>query len=155
MTTYDAIIIGAGVVGCSISKSLSEKGLKTLNIDTLPAAGYGSTSYSSAIIRPFYSHMAAAALAHEARSRWVDWPNFIGTEDNKGFAKYTECGLTTLLIEGEEKKFRPNLQAMAEAGVRVEYLKPEEILKDFVDVVEKKLETYPSQWFNYYQFWEK
>jgi len=34
-------------------------------------------------------------------------------------------------------------------------LKPEEILKDFVSVVEKKLETYPSQWFNYYQFWEK
>ena len=34
-------------------------------------------------------------------------------------------------------------------------LKPVEILKDFVDVVEKKLETYPSQWFNYYQFWEK
>lgn len=34
-------------------------------------------------------------------------------------------------------------------------LKPEEILKDFIDIVEKKLETYPSQWFNYYQFWDK
>jgi len=34
-------------------------------------------------------------------------------------------------------------------------LKPEEILKDYINIVEKKLNDYPSQWFNYYQFWEK
>lgn len=34
-------------------------------------------------------------------------------------------------------------------------LKPEEILRDYIDIVEKKLDVYPSQWFNYYHFWEK
>ena len=64
---FDAIIIGAGVIGSSIAFSLARSGLKTLNVDALPAAGYGSTSHSSAIIRPFYSHVEAASLAHEAR----------------------------------------------------------------------------------------
>ena len=37
---YDAIIIGAGVIGAAIAFQLAEQGYKTLNIDRLPAAGY-------------------------------------------------------------------------------------------------------------------
>lgn len=131
MKKFDAIIIGAGVVGCTIARSLSMEGLKTLNIDTLPAPGYGSTSYSSAIIRPFYSHTAAAALAHEARSHWLDWENFIGVSDERGFAKYKECGLTTLLVEGEENAYDANLFAMNEAGVNARHLSIDELNSQF------------------------
>ena len=41
---YDAIIIGAGIIGACIAFELSKKGYKTLNVDKLDAAGYGSTS---------------------------------------------------------------------------------------------------------------
>jgi glycine/D-amino acid oxidase-like deaminating enzyme len=37
----DVIIIGAGVIGSSIALGLSRKGFSTLNVDALPAAGYG------------------------------------------------------------------------------------------------------------------
>ena len=43
---YDAIIIGAGVIGAAIGYELARGGRRTLNIDKLPAAGYGSTSNS-------------------------------------------------------------------------------------------------------------
>ena len=88
----DVIIIGAGVVGCSIALGLNRSGLKTLNVDVLPAAGYGSTSHSSAIVRPFYSHVTSAAVAHESRSRWLDWGGFLGSQDERGLARYTESG---------------------------------------------------------------
>jgi len=29
------------------------------------------------------------------------------------------------------------------------------MLNDYVDIVEKKLKEYPAQWFNYYEFWNK
>ena len=52
---YDAIIIGAGIIGAAIAFELSKKGYKTLNVDKLPSAGHGSTSGSCAIIRLHYS----------------------------------------------------------------------------------------------------
>ncbi len=48
--SYDAIIIGAGIIGCATSLALGRKGWKVLNLDRLPAAGYGSTSGSRASV---------------------------------------------------------------------------------------------------------
>jgi len=63
MKTYDAIIIGAGVIGAAVGYELAKKGRRTLNIDFLPAAGYGSTSNSCAIIRLYYSTLDGTAMA--------------------------------------------------------------------------------------------
>ena len=52
---YDAIIIGAGVIGCPIAYELAKKGYKTLNVDARPDAGQGSTAGSCAIVRAHYS----------------------------------------------------------------------------------------------------
>ena len=42
----DAVVIGAGVIGAAVAFELSKRGYKTLNIDKLPASGYGPTSNS-------------------------------------------------------------------------------------------------------------
>ena len=52
---YDAVIIGAGVIGAAVGLELARRGWRTLNVDALPAAGYGSTSASAAVIRVYYS----------------------------------------------------------------------------------------------------
>ncbi len=125
--SFDAIIIGAGVVGCSIAFSLSKRGLKTLNVDGLPAAGYGSTSHSSAIVRPIYSHTVSCAIAHESRFMWQSWPDVLGVEDERGFARYTECGGLILVKDGEEHLYDANLAAMSEVGVAFEILNAEDL----------------------------
>ncbi len=114
--TFDVIIIGAGVIGSSIAYSLAREGVKTLNVDALPAAGYGSTSHSSAVIRPFYSHVEAAALAHEARHRWLGWAGFLEAGTDEPLATYNECGMLSLLTdEGDDAAAA--CQSMTEAGV--------------------------------------
>lgn len=120
--TADVIIIGAGIVGCSIALSLSRARLKTINIDALPAAGYGSTSHSSAIIRPFYSHIEAVALAHESRFRWLEWQDFLEEPDEPA-TRYRECGMATLLFEGGET-WDETRAAMSAVGVDFEILTP-------------------------------
>jgi len=124
---FDAIIIGAGVVGCSIALALSKRGLRTLNVDSLPAAGYGSTSHSSAIVRPIYSHTTSCAIAHECRFLWQSWPEVLGAEDERGFAKYTECGGLILVKEGDEHLYEASLKAMSEVGVEYDILSAEDI----------------------------
>ncbi len=94
---YDALIIGAGVIGSSIALELSRAGFRTLNVDSELASGSGSTSYSSGIIRSFYSAPDSIALAWEGYQYWADWAGHIGLggsagDDSVELARYRECG---------------------------------------------------------------
>ncbi len=126
---FDAIIIGAGVIGCSISLALARRGIKSLNVDALPSAGYGSTSHSSAIVRPFYSHEVACAIAHEARHRWTRWREFLGYAPDP-IAQYVETGGLVLVRDGTDHQYDNNLAALESVGVDFRILSPHEI-KDF------------------------
>ena len=128
LKNFDAIIIGSGVIGCSISLSLSREKLRTLNIDTLPAAGYGSTSHSSAIIRPFYSHTVSCALAHEARHRWVNWREHLDFSPQP-IARYVETGGLILIRDGTEHEYENNLTVLKNVGVEFAMLSPKEIIE--------------------------
>jgi len=76
--SYDAIIIGAGIIGTPIAYELAKKGWRTLNIDKLPAAGYGSTSGSCAIIRIYYSTLEGSAIAYDGIDYWRNWRDYLG-----------------------------------------------------------------------------
>ena len=89
---YDAIIIGAGIIGNSIAYELALKGYKTLSIDKLGGSGFGSTAGSCAIIRLYYSSPEGVALAREGYYYWLDWPKYLKTIDPDGMAYYKNTG---------------------------------------------------------------
>lgn len=97
--TYDAIVIGAGVIGACVGFELAKTGLRTLNVDKLPAAGYGSTSTSCAIIRTHYSTLEGTAMAWEGLHYWRDWAAYIGVEDERGLAPYRNTGCLVFKTE--------------------------------------------------------
>ena len=90
---YDAIIIGAGIIGCCTSFELSKKGLKTLNIDKLSAAGSGSTANSCAVIRVHYSTLVGTAVAYESYLYWDEWDTYLGVQDPRGLARFYQRGI--------------------------------------------------------------
>ncbi|TYC52097.1 FAD-binding oxidoreductase [Rhodobacterales bacterium] len=94
---YDVIIIGAGIIGCAVALNLSRSGYRTLNVDRLPAAGYGSTSSSAAVIRTYYSTLAGTALAYEGYHEWKNWRQTLGAENEDGLARFVETG--TLMMK--------------------------------------------------------
>ena len=98
-SSYDAIIIGAGVIGACTAYELARKGLRTLSIDKLPEAGYGSTSGSCAIIRTYYSALESCAIAYEGWHYWKDWQNYVGVTDEKGLIKYHNTGCLVIKTE--------------------------------------------------------
>ena len=93
---YEAIIIGAGIIGAATALALARKGVKVLGVDKLPAAGYGSTSGSCAIIRPYYSTVDGCAIGWESHFYWRDWAEFLGAEDERGLGRYINCGCLRL-----------------------------------------------------------
>ncbi len=92
----DAIVIGAGIIGCGIAFALAKAGREVMVVDANPAAGYGSTSSSTAIIRTFYSTPAGCALAWEGLHIWRDWKRFVGLDERAVLAEYVESGALVL-----------------------------------------------------------
>ena len=100
---YDAIVIGAGVIGAAVGFELSKKGYKTLNVDKLSAAGHGSTGASCAIIRVHYSTLDGCALAYESYHYWKDWASYLGLEDDVPLARFVECGC--MIYQTEQNQY--------------------------------------------------
>jgi len=90
--TADAIIIGAGVIGAAIAFEMAKAGYKTLSIDRNPAAGYGPTSGSCAIIRVHYSTLEGTAFAYEGYFYWRDWADYLEASDERGLAEFRDVG---------------------------------------------------------------
>ena len=87
---YDAIIIGAGIIGCCTGYELAKRGYRTLNLDKLHGAGYGSTAASCAIIRFHYSTPDGVALARESYFHWLDWGRYLGAGSGSHAIEGTE-----------------------------------------------------------------
>ena len=90
---YDAIIIGAGIIGACTGYEMAKRGYKVLNIDKLGDAGMGSTSGSCAIIRFHYSTTEGVAMAREGYYYWLDWPKYLEKRDPAGMATYRNTGV--------------------------------------------------------------
>jgi len=90
--SFDAIIIGAGIIGNSIAFELSKKGYKTLPVDSNVDSGHGSMSGSCAIIRVHYSTFEGTAFAYEGYFYWKNWNDYLQFVDERGLATFKETG---------------------------------------------------------------
>lgn len=115
---YDAVIIGAGVIGAATAFELAKRGYRTLNVDKLAAAGYGSTGATCAICRTHYSTVDGTALAYESFLHWKDWPNHLGTEDERGYARLIQTGM--VVIKSQTQDFQKHLRHHDALGIEYE-----------------------------------
>lgn len=92
----DAVVIGAGVIGCSVAYELARTGRSVLVVDKAGAPGQGSTSSSSAIVRFHYSTYEGVATAWEAYHCWLAWEDHLGGGDDQGLAEYVRTGMVML-----------------------------------------------------------
>ncbi len=123
---YDAIIIGAGIIGACTAYELARRGWRTLNVDRAPAAGYGSTGSSCAIIRTHYSTLDGAIMAYEGFHYWNDWAAYIGVQDERGLAVFRKTGC--LVMKTEHNRFlEPICRHMDRLGIPWRPLTPTQI----------------------------
>ena len=97
---FDAVVIGAGVIGAATAFELGRRRRRVLCVDKLPAAGFGSTVNSCAIVRFTYSTYTGVAMAYEGLQYWLEWPDYLGTSDESGLVEYRQCGMAALKDPG-------------------------------------------------------
>ncbi|MCY3634629.1 MAG: FAD-dependent oxidoreductase [bacterium] len=94
---FDAVVIGAGVIGAATTLELARRGWRAVCVDKNAAAGSGSTLNSSAIVRFSYSTKPGIILAWEGLHYWLNWPEYIGVDDENGLIEFRQCGKLMLL----------------------------------------------------------
>ncbi|WP_245703042.1 NAD(P)/FAD-dependent oxidoreductase [Streptomyces lushanensis] len=102
--TYDSVVIGAGVLGCSVAYALARDGRRVCVVDRNASAGSGSTSASSAIVRYNYSTFAGVASAWESAHIWRDWAHHLGTGEGTGLARFIKTGGLSLDAPGQDRQ---------------------------------------------------
>ena len=120
-----AVVVGAGIIGCSIALELSRRGWAVTVVDKGSTPGCGSTSASSAMVRFNYDNLQEAVLAWESYARWVEWGKHLGVEDPAGLATYVRTGL--LVLDGELLDRSLELGHMDTLGIPYESVTAEQI----------------------------
>ncbi len=126
---FDAIVIGAGVIGSSVALELARGGRSVLVVDKGPGAGTGSTSASSAIIRFSYSTRDAILTAWEGAALWEDWADHLGHVDPDGLVTFTRLGTLVFTTTGYDGSRMGEL--WTEFGIEHEFLGPDELAARF------------------------
>ena len=116
----EAVVIGAGIVGSSITHYLSEKGVGVTLLDKGSIAG-GATGKATAVIRMHYTNPWDSAMANLGGDVYSNWGDLIGGESG-----FVNSGFVFIVGEGEEEKLRANVDILRdEAGINTYTLDPD------------------------------
>jgi len=125
MDSYDAIVIGAGVIGCSVAYHLAHFGAQRVLVLDRTQIGAGTTSQSSGILRTHYSVIENVALAQASWQVFSNFSAYLG--DEEASAGLVKCGYLIAAPEGPKlEPLRAALQAQQGQGIEVQLLSQKE-----------------------------
>jgi len=98
VSSYDAIVIGGGVIGVSIAYHVARLGGGRVLLLERGQLGGGTTAQSSCIVRTHYSVPENVALAQKGLEAFERFADYLG--DAEADAGFTRCGLMIVAGEG-------------------------------------------------------
>lgn len=121
MQSYDAIVIGAGVIGSSVAYHLARLGARQVLVLDRLQIGAGTSTQSSGILRTHYSVIENVELAKRSWSVFKDFAGYLGDEDAS--AGLVKCGYLICAPEGPKlEPLRQSLAGQERMGVEVRLL---------------------------------
>ena len=117
--SFDAVVVGAGIMGCSTALHLAERGL-VVGVIEKNGICTGSTGRSSAIVRQHYSNELTARMARYGLEVFQDFQERVG-----GTCSFVRCGFVVLVPEADRDGLEANVALQRGVGVETEILQPE------------------------------
>jgi len=105
--TADAVVIGAGVTGASITFHLAKLGLKVIYVEKQRPAG-GATGKSSAIVRMHYDNEPEVRMAFASLPYFQQWEDVVGADD----CGYRVMGFLRLVDPEDSARLVANVRMM-------------------------------------------
>ena len=117
-TKSDVVIIGGGIIGCSIAMFLSTKGVNSITLIEMNSLSSGATHKSGAMIREFYQTDFLIEMAKESKKLF-----------EKTEIKINKNGRLYLFSKENKEIVEQNVRLNQDHGVNLEILSTDQIEK--------------------------
>jgi len=115
------LVVGAGVVGCSIAMHLARAGATVEVLDKGDVCA-GMSARSGALVRMHYTFAPEAALARRSLDYFMNWREVVGGE-----CGFVETGFATIVDGTNVVALEANVARLRRLGVDTEVITPEEL----------------------------
>lgn len=135
--TFDAIVIGAGVMGASIAFHFAERGLNTAILERKVTAS-GATGHSSGLIRMHYDLAAESELTFKSYQLYFsNWNERVGGTSSPLSAScgFQQTGFLQIARREHEDKLRGNVTNQQKIGINTSVISVDEVRKLFPDLI--------------------
>ena len=121
MESFDAIVIGAGVIGASVAYHLAHLGAKRVLVLERLQIGAGTSTQSSGILRTHYSVIENVELARRSWSAFTHFNDYLG--DEEAASGLVKCGYMICAPDGAKlSPLKAALQGQIDKGIEVQFI---------------------------------
>lgn len=118
---YDIVVLGAGVIGCSVAFHAARLGAARVLLLDRAGVAEGTTSQSSSILRTHYSVRENVVLAQRSYAAFADFAAYVG--DPEASSGFTRCGY--LIVAADDARgaaVRASLAQQRGLGIAAEQI---------------------------------
>ncbi|MBI5825603.1 MAG: FAD-binding oxidoreductase [Chloroflexi bacterium] len=130
--TFDAIVIGAGVMGASIAFHLAERGLKVAILERKVTAS-GATGHSSGLVRMHYDLAAESELTFASyKNYFSNWKERVGGGTSSPLSAscgFMQTGFMQIAKREHEDKLRGNVANQQRIGINTSVISADDVKK--------------------------
>jgi glycine/D-amino acid oxidase-like deaminating enzyme len=116
-TTADVVIVGAGVMGASISFHLAKRNAGKIVVIDKDHVGRGGSGRSSALVRMHYSFPPEVELALISLRTFQNWKEIVGSAGD-----FRKTGFVRIVHPNEAERLKCNVEMQRKLGVNVELI---------------------------------
>ena len=120
--TADTVIVGAGVMGCSIAYHLALAGVRDVVVLDRAGVCAGNTRKSGALVRMHYENAPDARLAFASLRYFQAWRDLVGYE-----CGFTNTGAAALVGPDSVERLRANVAMLQSIGINTTVITPDEL----------------------------
>jgi glycine/D-amino acid oxidase-like deaminating enzyme len=147
MAMPDVIIVGAGVVGCSLAFHLARAGARVTVFDKEREVCAGMSARSGALVRMHYTFAPEAELAWKSLGYFAHWEEMVGRDAERRGCGFVRTGFAIVVGPSNVEKLRANVAMLRGIGVDTSVLEPAELrsLEPAINVDDVALAAYEPQ----------
>jgi sarcosine oxidase subunit beta len=147
MAMPEVIVVGAGVVGCSLAFHLARSGARVTVFDKEREVCAGMSARSGALLRMHYTFAPEAELAWKSLGYFAHWEEMVGRDTGRRGCGFVRTGFTIVAGPSNAEKLRANVAMLRAVGVDTSVLEPAELrsLEPAINTDDVALAAYEPQ----------